>query len=79
MKGSQRALYCACGRDSILAHGLCPTRYTLKRRDASYFGGLREEVLKETGIAVEAVVLPADSSARLQCITVNRACLYFLS
>jgi hypothetical protein len=48
-KGDQRALYCACGRDNILAHGLCPGCYTLKRRDAAYFGGLREEVLKRDG------------------------------
>jgi hypothetical protein len=43
---SQIAMHCACGRADILAHGLCPTCYTLKRQDAAYFGGLREEVLK---------------------------------
>jgi len=58
MKGSRRALYCACRRDSILAHGLCPTRYTLKRRDASYFGGLREEVLKRDGYSCRGCGAP---------------------
>jgi hypothetical protein len=42
----QIAMHCPCGRPDILAHGLCPTCYTLKRQDAAYFGGLREEVLK---------------------------------
>jgi hypothetical protein len=31
------------------------------------------------GIPVGAVALPADASDQLQCITVSRACLYFLS
>jgi len=79
-KGSERALYCACGRDNILAHGLCPTGYTLKRRDAAYFGGLREEVLKRDGYTCRGLwLLPADRSAQSPCITVSRACLCFLS
>ncbi len=45
-KGLQRALYCRCGNERILAHGLCPTCYTLKRQDEAYFGGLREAVLE---------------------------------
>jgi hypothetical protein len=47
--GKSASSLCACGRGNILAHGLCPTCYTLKRRDAAYFGGLREEVLKRDG------------------------------
>jgi 5-methylcytosine-specific restriction endonuclease McrA len=42
----QRPLCCPCGRAEILALGLCPTCYTLKRQDEEYFGGLREQVLK---------------------------------
>jgi hypothetical protein len=40
--GVQRALHCRCGREKILALGLCATCYTLKRQDDEYFGGLRE-------------------------------------
>lgn len=50
-KGSQRAMHCRCGREKILAHGLCATCYTLKRQDAERFGGLREQVLERDGYA----------------------------
>jgi hypothetical protein len=45
----QKALHCRCGREKVLAHGLCATCYTLKRQDEEYFGGLREQVLKRDG------------------------------
>ena len=48
-KGIQRAMYCRCGNEKILAHGLCSTCYTLKRQDEEYFGGLREAVLQRDG------------------------------
>lgn len=48
-KGVQLAMYCGCGREKILAHGLCSTCYTLKRQDEANFGGLREQVLKRDG------------------------------
>jgi len=48
-RGFQRALYCGCGADTILAQGLCATCYTLRRQDEAYFGGLREMVLKRDG------------------------------
>ena len=44
-KGSQRAMLCPCGNPKILALGLCPTCYTLKRQDDEYYGGMREAVL----------------------------------
>ena len=44
--GVQRALHCRCGREKILALGLCATCYTLKRQDDEHFGGLREQVLE---------------------------------
>jgi hypothetical protein len=47
--GVQRALHCRCGREKILALGLCATCYTLKRQDDGYFGGLREQVLERDG------------------------------
>jgi hypothetical protein len=47
--GVQRALYCRCGNEKILAPGLCATCYTLKRQDEEYFGGLREAVLDRDG------------------------------
>jgi hypothetical protein len=43
--GVQRAPHCRCGREKILALGLCATCYTLKRQDEDYFGGLREQFL----------------------------------
>jgi hypothetical protein len=48
-KGIQLALYCGCGNEKILAHGLCATCYTLKRQDEAYYGGLRETVLQRDG------------------------------
>ena len=47
----QRALYCRCGREKILANGMCAVCYTLKRQDSEYFGGLRELVLERDGHA----------------------------
>ena len=48
-KGTQRAMHCPCGREIILAHGVCATCYTLKRQDEEYFGGQREAVLIRDG------------------------------
>ncbi|MGI4756616.1 MAG: hypothetical protein ACRYGF_07190 [Janthinobacterium lividum] len=48
-KGTQRVMHCPCGRNKVLAHGLCGTCYTLKRHDAAYFGGNREVVLARDG------------------------------
>ena len=50
-KGVQSAICCPCGNEKILALGLCATCYTLKRQDAEYFGGLREQVLERDGYA----------------------------
>lgn len=47
----QRALYCRCGREKILANGMCAVCYTLRRQDSEYFGGLRELVLGRDGYA----------------------------
>jgi hypothetical protein len=51
--GSQRddedrskTLYCPCGRQKVLALGLCASCHNLKRQDEEYFGGLRELVLE---------------------------------
>jgi hypothetical protein len=48
-KGIQKAMYCRCGNEKILAHALCSTCYTLKRQDEEHFGGLREAVLQRDG------------------------------
>ena len=45
----QSSMHCPCGREKILANGLCASCYTLKRQDAEYFGGLRETVLERAG------------------------------
>ena len=47
--GVQRALHCRCGREKILALGLCASCYTMKRQDDEYFGGMREQVLERDG------------------------------
>lgn len=48
-KGTQRVMHCRCGREKVLANGLCATCYTLRRQDEQYFGGLREVVLERDG------------------------------
>lgn len=48
-KRVQSAMCCPCGREKILANGLCASCYNLKRQDAEYFGGLREAVLERDG------------------------------
>ena len=48
-KAIQLAMHCRCGRESMLAHGMCSTCYTLRRQDEEYFGGLREAVLERDG------------------------------
>lgn len=47
----QRVMHCRCGREKILANGMCAVCYTLKRQDSSYFAGLREVVLARDGYA----------------------------
>jgi len=51
-------MYCRCGRQEILAHGLCPTCYTLKRQDTERFGGLREQVLERDGYRCRVCASP---------------------
>lgn len=50
-KLKQSAFYCRCGREKILANGMCAVCYALKRQDEAYFGGLREQVLERDGYA----------------------------
>ncbi len=57
-RGIQRALYCGCGAEKILAQGLCATCYTLRRQDEEHFGGLREMVLKRDGYACRVCDAP---------------------
>lgn len=48
-RSAQCVLHCRCGRNKVLAHGLCATCYTLRRQDEEHFGGLREAVLERDG------------------------------
>ena len=61
--GVQRALHCRCGREKILALGLCATCYTLKRQDENSFGGLREQVLERDGYCRVFGELQGDANA----------------
>jgi 5-methylcytosine-specific restriction endonuclease McrA len=54
----QRGLCCPCGRPGIVASGLCPTCYSLKRQDQEYFGGLREQVLERDEYRCRACEAP---------------------
>jgi hypothetical protein len=45
----QRGMFCPCGRSEILALGLCPSCYSMKRQDEEKYGGLREAVLDRDG------------------------------
>ena len=45
----QRALCCPCGRQKVLALGLCLTCYTLRRQDKAHYAGNREKVLTRDG------------------------------
>ncbi len=42
-------MHCRCGREKVLANGMCATCYTLRRQDEANFGGLREVVLARDG------------------------------
>lgn len=44
-KQVQRSMHCACGREELVARGLCGVCYSLRRQEEEYFGGLREAVL----------------------------------
>lgn len=46
---AQRSMHCGCGRQRMLANGMCATCYTLRRQDEAHFGGLRETVLERDG------------------------------
>ena len=46
---AQRSMHCGCGRQRMLANGMCATCYTLRRQDEAHFGGLREVVLERDG------------------------------
>lgn len=54
----QRAMHCRCGKEKMLAHGMCATCYTLRRQDAAHFGGLRETVLERDGYRCRACDAP---------------------
>ena len=45
----QLAMRCRCGRESVLARGMCWTCSPLRRQDEEHFGGLREAVLERDG------------------------------
>ena len=38
-KAVQLAMHCRCGREAVLAHGMCATCYRLRRHDEEHFGG----------------------------------------
>ena len=44
-------MFCPCGRERVLALGICAICYTLKRQDEELFDGLRKLVLERDGYA----------------------------
>ena len=42
----QRALFCGCGCENILARGMCASCYFARYRDERHFAGQRERTLK---------------------------------
>lgn len=57
-KAVQLAMHCRCGRENVLALGMCSTCYTLRRQDEEYFGGLGERCSSETAIAAVSAMQP---------------------
>ena len=50
LPGYQAALWCrACGRDALLAQGLCRPCYDRRRHSLRFFAGQRERVLTRDG------------------------------
>ena len=75
--GVQRALHCRCGREKILALGLCATCYTLKRQDDEYLADYASKFWSGTITAAESAEHPDAASALLLSITAcqeNRYC-----
>jgi hypothetical protein len=61
--GVQRALHCRCGREKILALGLCATCYTLKRQDDEYLVGCESRSWSEMASAAVFAELRGDANA----------------
>ena len=60
-KAVQLAMHCRCGRETMLANGMCATCYTLRRQDEEHFGGLRETVLERDGYRCRVCDAPGTS------------------
>ena len=57
-------MHCRCGRETMLAHGMCATCYTLRRQDEEHFGGLRETVLERDGYRCRVCDAPGTGKAQ---------------
>jgi hypothetical protein len=62
-KSIQRVICCPCGREKILALGLCATCNTLERQDEVYFGVIGRRLLREMAISTEFLVKHASNVA----------------
>ena len=67
-KTVQKTLHCPCGRQKVIALGLCASCYNLKRQDEEYFGGLRERSSSATNIAAARAEPRAGIRARSSSI-----------
>ena len=77
---AQRSMHCSCGRERVLANGMCATCYTLRRQDDEHFGGLREAVLERDGHCCRACGAPlVDESGRSSFTIAFRANPFFTS
>lgn len=67
--GTQRSMHCPCGRDKILAHGLCATCYTLRRQDDQHFWDCAKRFWKGMDTDAGCAMRPAETSGQSSFIT----------
>ena len=65
----QLAMHCRCGRESVLALGMCSTCYTLRRQDEDTSAVCGKRCWSATAIDVESAMHQEQGSGASSCIT----------